>query len=66
MENKIKKISSRANIRKKIRDEEIFKNIKQEESVFYTDIKIENQETNPLLDIELALRKCERVGVFKR
>ena len=66
MENKIKIISSRDSIRKKICDEEIFKNIKSEESIFYIDIKKEKQEINPLLDIELALRRCERVGVFKR
>ncbi len=66
MENKIKIISSRDSIRKKICDEEIFKNIKSEESIFYIDIKKEKQEINPLLDIELALRRCERVGVFKK
>ncbi len=66
MKNKIKIISSRNSIREKICDEEIFKNIKSEESIFYVDAKMENQETNPLLDIELALRRCERVGVFRK
>ena len=36
----------------------------KKETVFYYS-KIAKAEKNPLLDIEIALRRCERTGFFK-
>jgi hypothetical protein len=47
-------------------DREIFKNLHAGEIVYQTPAARINEKVNPLLNVEVALRKCERVGVFKQ
>ena len=47
-------------------DNEIFRNLKAGEAVYQTLAAPINKKTDPLLNVEVALRKCERVGVFKK
>jgi hypothetical protein len=47
-------------------DNEIFRNLKAGEIVYQTSTAPVNKINDPLLDVEVALRKCERVGVFKK
>jgi len=46
-------------------DADICRNLGKEEKVYAIEGKRTELKNDPLLDVEIALRRCERVGVFK-
>ncbi len=68
MNNNLKKVEF-SEVSSLIKDRDVLQRIKQENRpVFIIDEKQSSKAiiNDPILDLEITLRKCERVGVFKK